>query len=162
MGMKRLFFYILLLVGIIGSTAVVLFVGGFLPKIYSNTTGMDIISNFVNGIIKGTYNFGTTTADFFIYGIVIFLLMNAALVLSVLLSWLLSGFRLFKIRRFYSISIWFLISSVVISAFWVWRQIDTTQSVAFKDFLGYQIVPLASALVLCLLGLIFSVSDRQQ
>ena len=160
--MKRFIYYLLLLAGIIGSSCVVLFLGDFMPQSLSGTTGADIMKNFINGIVKGNYQFGTSTTDFFTYGMTLFLLINVALVLAILLSWLISGFRLSKIKRFYSIAVWFFVSSMFITAFWVWLQIDTVPHFVFNDYLRLNVVPFAASLVLCLLGLVFSVFDRRK
>ena len=162
-GMKRLIFYILLIVCIVAATGIVLGVGNYLPKAYySGATGATLVKDFFNGITKGTYHFGTTSTNFFTYALVLFLIMNAAMILALVISWLISGFRLGKIKRFYSISFWFLLSTLIITGVWVWAQLKAVPGSTFKDFINLNTIPLALALVSCLVGFVFSIFETRK
>ena len=157
--LKRTLFYIIFAGCVIGSTCVVLFVGGFMPTGSGFATGNDLVHNMISGIINGKYKFGSTPLHFHTYAMFLFLVLNAGVLITMLLLWLTSGFNLNRIKRFYRISIWFLISSLLLTASWVWVQIDTSNKGfgdSLKALFGIAIIPVVSSLLATILGLVLS------
>jgi len=162
--MKRSLFYIILAAAIIGSTVIVLLVNEW--------SGYKLLDAYISGMIKGDIKMGTSSVDFHVYSLIAFLLINAGVLLAMLLLCILSKFRLGNIRRFYRISIWFLISAALVTGTWLWMYFDMislankivpgAMKFNIKDLLPYQIVPMGSALLACLLGLIFYFVGRRQ
>ncbi|MDR0461860.1 MAG: hypothetical protein LBG88_00810 [Christensenellaceae bacterium] len=163
--MKRFIFFIILAGGIVGSSAVVLFMNKYLPAGAIMKNGNKIMYNFVKGVAKGTFKFGTTPSHVFIYAMFAFLVINAGIFISMILLFLLSGLTLFRIKRFYRISLWYLFSALILTASWMWFNIKTTGGSwnldAAKELMWIPGIPLISALVTVVLGLVFSIGRRR-
>ena len=158
-GMKRLIFFIILAGCIVGSTVVVLFVNGFLPKGIEFRNGNKLMYDFITTVIDGKYKFGASAMDFFLYGMFAFLVLNAGLIFAMISLLLLSRLNLNNIKRFYRIGIWYLVSTILVSCSWIWVYGDISGESASKvieAFLSWAMIPVVSALLLNLLGLVLS------
>ena len=142
-----------MLAAVVGSSLVVLLTNAW--------GGMDLMKGFVNGIIKGTYKPGTTTFDFYMYGMTAFFILNAAIVLTMLLIFLFTGFQLKKKRRFYRISIWYLVSAIILTGVYL---VLTKAKIDVKpiNHLLMLIIPIASAIIAAILGLVFHRVGRRK
>ena len=152
--MKRAIFYILLLAAVVGSTCVVLLI--------EDWSGLDITREFIRAVIDGTFVWGTTSAHFYIYALMLFWILNASTLLTLFLIFMFSKFRFRNIRRPYRISLWWLFSAILITAFWAWPYISFNGWTFDFDHLKFVLIPLASALVTCVVGLVFSILDRRR
>ena len=150
----RVLFYILFLAALLGSTAVVLWMDTF--------NGLRATEFFINGVMNGTFTFGATSAHFYFYGLVAFFILNAATLLTLFLIVIFSGFNFKRIRRPYTITIWLLVSTMLLSGAWLWPYFDVHGfTFNFQDKM-YAMIPLAAALAVALLGLVFSFVDRRR
>jgi len=164
--MKRYLFYILLLASIGGATFVVLMMGEYIkPVAVFAKDGFEIMKNFVESVVNGSFKFKTDSAHIFIYGMALFIIINAAIVVTMILMWLISGFNLNRINRFYGISIWFFVSTLIMTAAYGWFYYDILQasgkSFSIADLSWYAYIPIATGIIAMVLGLVFKLTDKR-
>ena len=159
--MKRILFYLLLVGTIVGSSAVVLWVKGFLPySSISGATGQSWLEAWVKSMTNGTFKMGASAADFLLYGLTLFILMNAAILLTMLLVFLFSGFNLNKIAKFYRICIWYFVASLVITGVYIGYVIG--YKVPFKDIPWMAYIPIALGIIIIVIGIIFRKTEKHK
>jgi hypothetical protein len=153
--MKRFFFYLVMFAAVVGSSIVVLFMNEW--------GGLELMKGFVNGIIKGTYKPGTTASDFMLYGMAAFFVLNAAIVLTMLLILLFTGFNLNKKRRFYRISIWYIVSALILTGVWGYMHFGALHR-GFKpiNHLLIHAIPIGAAIIVGILALVFHRVGRRR
>ena len=164
-GEMRIIFYVLMTIAVVGSSCAVLLVGAYLPLGANVETGLTIMQNLWTDIINGTFEFTTHPMDIFIYGLVLFLAFNAAIMITMFLVFLLTGFRLSKIDRFYRISAWFLASTIVMTFAYGWKYFNHLQSAntnfAFADISIWAYLPLVAGMLMLIISIIFRVIDKK-
>jgi len=149
--MKRILFYLLLAGAVIGSSCCILWAG----------TGYDLLNMVVTSLFNGTLGtlYTALGLNLFIYicGLALFIVLNAALLLTMLLIFLFTGFNLKKIAKFYRIWIWWLVSSVIYTAALVWGPLTNGFTGFHFDFANawYTLLPIVTALVVMVLAIIF-------
>ena len=165
--MKRLIYYLLLIGSVTGATCVALFVAGFVPEGSGmSNTGLKVIEDFVVGLVDGTHVFGYTAQHIFIYGLTLFLILNAALILTLLLIFLISGFNLRRISKFYRISIWFLVASLLFTGVYGYLIFDILDTFNFTTVFAVLpwsfYLPLGLSLIMAIVGLVFKLTSRKK
>lgn len=165
--MKRILFYLFLAGGIVGSTVVVLWMGKFLPLGMGTVmNGQDIIENFLKSIANGTAKFGFTAGDLFVYAIALFVLINAAVLLTMILIFLFSGFNLNRIARFYRICGWFFFSSLLLTASYGYLIFKALPSFSFSNLIDavpyYAYIPIGASFLLLLFAIIFRATEKKR
>ena len=132
----------------------------------SDPKGFELMKALVNSITGSTFSFKDTSPErIFLYGFVVFILINAAILLTSILIFIFTLGKLDKVLRFYRISIWFLVSAVVFTGVLVYGPIRAlTNGAAFADVIKSihwtSYVPIGSSVVLAILGLIFYKTER--
>lgn len=166
--MKRGIFYLLLLVGLVGATCIVLFVSQFMPygrdiNRLLDINGYDMVYGWTRSLINGDSSiWGTSASHFFVYALILFLILNLATLVTLLLILMFSRFRFQNIRRPYMIGLWYLVSALILTGFWFWMYFDIHGfNFVFRDKI-FAMIPIASALVVNLVGLVFGLTDRRQ
>jgi hypothetical protein len=157
--MKRIVYLFIFVACILGASTVVLFTKDF--------DGYDIVTKTFKGIINGTYKFGNSAAHLYTYALFFFLLLNAGLIIALLALSLLCGFDYSRIKRFYRLSCYFFLSSLVLTAGWFYLKVIKVDGGALNDIETYKsllwlpVIPLGLAVVDVVLGLLFAISSRR-
>ena len=181
--MRRLLFFILIMVGLIGSVFVVLFLpdfiaasipatafGGrgdttFLGIAVQERTGFGMMAHLIAQIRAGTFSFGGDAVSLFTYSVAIYLVIVAAIILTMLLLLLFTLGSLRRISRFYSISTWFSLVAFLMTGAYIWAVVHLTRGNDtinfFQDFPIWGYVPIAVATILPIIGWILSVGDNR-
>jgi len=160
--MRRFIFFILILLSI-GATACLLILGipgGVLDA--PSLTSYQYIEVVFNMIKDGSWPWSSFNPTIlFTYGYALFLFINAVLLLSLLVMALTTLFRFSKIYRFYSTVWWYLFAAIVFTGVNVYVVIDTGVNPLdfIKEFWQF-CIPLASAIVLIIVGLILKKTER--
>ena len=100
------------------------------------------------------------------YALFFFLLLNAGLLISLIALSFLCGFDYSRVKRFYRLSGYYFLSSLVLTAAWVWVHLKVTGE-PWKDFDTYKvliwmpIIPIGTALLSVVFGLLFAISSRR-
>jgi hypothetical protein len=155
--MKRTLFYLIFAAALAGSTAVILFIPADGVKLWDR-----LDSALIQKIINGTFVFETYASCIFTYGIALFTLINAAILLTMLLIFLFSGFNLNKISKFYRITGWFLFSAILFSATYAWSLVSGSNSFNISDVPYIYYVPLAAAILSVIAAIVFRVTDKNR
>jgi len=177
-NMKRFIFMLLFFAGVGFAGYVVLFMPAFfnanpgtggINQGSGAFTGWDLMNNFVRSIFAWDHSFSFNPEQvFMVYAVALFLLVSAILVIVVLLQWLITGFRLGKLRKFYTVSLWFFIFSLVLSAAYAWFAIDAVNSAgaagefSINLFPFWALVPVGVGFVLSILGGVFRSSEGRR
>ena len=155
--MKRLLFFLFMIGGILASTYVVLFIDGFdvgmkeLEEIFKTLTDGSLFKSGLNAMTVQTY------------GLLVFLLVNAILLITFVLMFLLNGGKLGRVRQFYTISIWFFIGALVYTigiGYFVYDVsgasgiMDTLKDLPWKHY-----IPFGASLVLLIVAISFRKSE---
>jgi|GEM_PF-3453785 len=179
--MKRFIFWSLMFAGVLVSTYVTvmlfatgsLFVNPFVPELTFNdmipsAENLELCWLFLRYIVE---NIGDLFQMPFVdvmptYGFLLFLLINAYLMLSMLFALLFSLFRLRRVKRFYAGSVLFFVSALLLVGgfgYLVYELIDA--GVAFGDvfsmFTWWFWVPIGMAWFLMIFALIFKKTERE-
>jgi len=157
--MKRILFYLLLVGAIVGGSAVVLWVPGYLGK-GSTVTGQGMLELWIKSMTSGAFSWSPVTMTVFMIGLTLFILMNAAILLTMLLVFLFSGFALSKIAKFYRICIWYFISALVITGVYIALIVDA--KLPFKDVPWLFYVPAALGLIVIIIGIVFRSTEKNK
>lgn len=165
---------LLFIAAVAGTGYVILFAPGFFDMNPYGTdggalglgiTGMDLMRTFWNSITDFSHEFSFDPATVFMtYAIALYLVVSAILVIVVVLQWLITGFKLKRITRFYTISLWLFIVAILLSGAYGWfaadyisNSQDATFSFSLFPFWAY--VPLLVGFVMSILGGVFRQSE---
>lgn len=161
--MRRFLFFLLMLVAIAAS--VCLLVLG-IPSLLDApaATAFDYLKSVFELVKSGNWQWETfNSATIFTYGYVLFLLVNAVLLLSLLVMALTTLFRLSKVYRFYSTVWWYFFAALVFTGVNAYAVIsaggdimDNVLALPWQFF-----VPIGSAVVLAIIGIVFKVTERK-
>jgi len=169
--MLRFFFYFLFAGAIGGTSAFVLFVPQFMPAFFNTnnlgSNGYQVIEGMIRNIVSGNFTFGTTAPEIFMYGLALFLLINASILLTMLMIFLFSGFRLGRIYKFYRISAWFYVSTIIMTATYCWYVWDTISKQgltfgfeAIRDLFPWTaVIPISVGFGMVLVSILFRLID---
>jgi hypothetical protein len=157
--MKRLIFF-LLLVGVISCVScLLLFDGG--------SSGLDVLKGAFESIKAGTWQWGSFNANaIYVYGLFVFFLINAVLLLSLLVMALTTLFHFNRVYRFYATMWWFLFSAIVFTGVYVYylfefaRVGNVNVAELFKSVSWIVYTPLGSAIALVIIGMIFKKTEN--
>jgi len=159
--MKRLIFFFLLIASIAGVSCMLLFMPFDIPGVTKVGDTLFEHLKYAFELIKGgLWNWSSTTDSvIFTYGLVLFLFVNAVLLISLLVMALTTLFKFEKVYRFYSTATWFLVSGIIFTGVVVYTAIATAGGAAFMDIVKVQpwqlFVPFVASIALLVLGLIF-------
>ena len=156
--MKRILFYLLLVGAIVGGSAVVLWVPGFMP--YKMGKGQDLLEVWIKSMTSGAFSWQPIIITVFRFGMALFVLMNAAILLTMLLVFLFSGFSLNKIAKFYRICIWYFVSALVMTGVYVAFVIDL--KIPFKDIPWIAYIPAILGVVVIVVGIILRKTEKNK
>jgi len=159
--MRRLLYYILLALAVAGSTSVVLWVPGFMNAAMGFNTGVAVLEDFASSVINGTYSWGFSAINIFTYGLILFVFTNAAILLTMLLVFLFSGFALSKIAKFYRIVAWFIFSAIIITGVYI-TFVIMGPGFSMGEFPLWSYIPLVASLAIMILGIILRVTERNR
>ena len=127
--------------------------------------GADMFWDFFLDIFSSAA-WGTSAAHFRVYGLVLFVVLAALCVLSLVIIALVNGFALNRSRRLYRNATWFLAGTIIMTAFYIWHAISfmntipgSSWSMATLPIAFY--VPLIWAIACNVLALILSRLDRR-
>ena len=162
--MKRTFFYLIVTACILGSTFVALLMGEFLPKgALGFKNGFEVLKTFFKLVIDGNYNFKADAVHFFTLGLLVFAIFNAGILLAMFTMMLLCKFQLYRIKKFYTIALWFLFSAIILTGTWMWLYIEKNPGkFDINNVLWFPFIPQAAGLAVCVLGLVLSFFDRRR
>jgi len=155
---KRILFYLLLVGAIVGGSAVVLWVPGFWWT--GSLNGQDMLEIWIKSMVDGTFKMGASAGDFLRYGMILFILMNAAILLTMLLVFLFSGFNLNKIAKFYRICFWYFISSLVMSG--VYAANIVVSKIPFSSVPWMAYIPVGLGVIIIVIGIIFRTTEKNK
>jgi len=162
--MKRFIFFILMFLAI-GASAWLLIIG--IPGVLDApvATSIDFFKGVYEQVSTGSWPWGTINSSIiFAYGYFLYVLINAILVLSLLVMALTTLFRFKRVYRFYSIIWWYLFAALVFTGVNVYMMIDGGGNIAevFQALPWQFYLPIGSAVVLAILGIIFKVTERKK
>ena len=173
--MKRFIFLLLFLAAVGGAGYVVLFVPEFFHVNPTGepdgtvglgvaVTGWDLMRSFWGDVFDFSHTFDFSPANVFTtYAIALFLVISAVLVVVVLLQWLFTGFKLRRISRFYTISLWFFVGTILLSGAYAWFAFDLMNTVdgsfTMRLFPWFAYIPIGIGLLISVLGGIFRQSE---
>ena len=154
--MKRIIFYTILAASVIASSCVLLFVGN----------GYNILDFTVKSLFNGTFidMYNLFGLNYFIYicGFAVFIVLNAALVLTMLLIFLFTGFKLNKIAKFYRICIWWFVSTIIFTAVYIWYITKGFTAFAFDFATQWQsLLPLVTSIIVLIFAIIFRKIEKR-
>ena len=152
---KRLLFFLMMIGGVLFATCIVLFGDGV-------NAGVDRLADIFDTLADGSlFNAGITVDTMQVYGLLVFLLIDAILLISMLLMLLLNGGKLGRVRQFYTVAIWFFVGALAFSIGIGYVIYDMTSTMSMGDALGdiawQNYVPLGAAILL----LIFAIGFRK-
>jgi len=161
--MRRLIFFILLLAVIGGTSCLLVFgvPGGVLDA--PPETAFELLKGVFESIKGGTWPWSSFNLyTIFIYGYVLFLLINAVLLLSLLVMALTTLFRFSKIYRFFATVWWHFLAALVFTGVNVYLMLDAGGNFMdhLKELPWQFYMPLGSAIVLAILGIILKKTER--
>ena len=157
--MKRIIYYILLLAGILGSSYFVLWQLEFI----AGNTGLELMKVFIESIKSGSFTFAFDPPHIITYAIAIFLVVNAATLLTLLVVLIINLGVLSKVMKFYSISSSFFISAFILTAGFAYVIIEAGGDI-MKKFLDLNLffyLPIVASIVLMILGAILKKTERK-
>ena len=173
--MRRLIFFIMIFAAIGFSLYVVLGQASFLMVTTGNAladgiqnaigmTGADIFRGFFENI-GNSDTWGTTAGHFMTYGIVLFVILCALCVLSLVLILLLNGFALGRSRRLYRNANWFFTGALFLTGTFIWYAVwlmnNTPESSwSIRTLSWWFYIPFALALVMNIIAGSFAASER--
>ena len=159
--MKKILFFVFLSAGILASVFVVL-TGYSSYNAFSTDigAGIDRFTNIIRNI-DVVVKWGFTPPAIMVYGYLAFMLINALSIISLVLMLILSGGRPSKMRKFGTISLWFLISALIFTGAFVYPLIDAGTIGNILDIYNWTFfVPIAASLVLFIVGIFVRRADR--
>jgi hypothetical protein len=122
----------------------------------------DIFEFYWDGLRKGTLFENIDSATIWAYGIGVFFIINAVLAVAMLLMLILCGGNLYKAIAFYSISVWYFLSTLGYTATMIYYLIDTTAK--FGDIFGamnyFALIPIGAAFFVMIVGALFKRLER--
>lgn len=151
--MKRLIYFLLLLAGMGAAVCLLLFKCDYLQDLKA-------VFNLVKA---GTWSWSDFSAyTVWIYGLVAYLFIVAILVLSLLIMSLTTLFKFSRIHRFYATGWWYLIAALMFTGAVVFSLIQGNGAFMdnLKDMPWEWYVPLGSALVLFIVGIVLKKTER--
>ena len=159
---KRLLFLLLMIGGIAVTSYFVLVCA---PVYFSGETDLDTGIKYLTNIfenLEGFLKLGFNALTAPVYGVLVFLLINVVLILTLALMVLFNGGGLSRIRKFYTISVWFFVAALLFSGAYAYSILDTGADLmeSLKDFTWQIYVPFASSVVLLIVAVIFRKSER--
>ena len=153
---RRMLFYFLMAGAIVASSCLLLFM--------DNSAGLNMIKVFVTAITSGGFSPGTDPISIYLYGFILFLLLNAAMLLTMILIFLFTGFNLNKIAKFYRICIWYLVSAIVYTGVFVYMLIGLAIPIDIMNLLQTSwtsFLPIITSIVVLILAIIFRATEKK-
>lgn len=161
--MKRFLYFLLMIVAVIASSYIVLFSVEFQDGI-----GWVVVENLLTGLFAGSATLGFNTADFVVYGLIAFCVINIAILFTMVIMFLMNFGMLNRIFKFYSVSGWFLVSSIIFTIayafYWyaVAVRIDNIGEGVGGQFPIMVIVPIIASVVMFVMGLLFKKGENKK
>ena len=130
--MRRLIFWVMMIMSIGFATYVVLFQSGFWSmnltggsgkRLPTTGNGWDMIYGFFRNIGDSS-SWGTTSAHFVTYALIAYVLIVASVLLSLVLTLAMNLGLLGRSRRLYRTGPWFLFATIIITGFYIWLVFD--------------------------------------
>ena len=156
--MQRIIFFVLLVGGIAAASCLVLFSSlDGQSWIAASGTVLDHLKDVFESIKSSEWAWSTVDANaIFTYGVIMFLFINAILLLSLLVMALTTFFKLSKVYRFYATSWWHLAAALVFTgavAYILLGRGDFGSAIGSLPWTYY--VPVAVSCIIVILSFIF-------
>jgi len=160
--MKRFIFFLLLLGGILFATYCA--VCGDLG--FSISDGIQYINDLVHSVIDlSIFKLSISGPVIYLYGLLIFLLFNAIMVLSLVLMFIFHLGMFNHVRHFYSTTVWFFVSALIYTVGLLYVIYDAQGFDVLAHSLAklpwYEYIPIGSSVLLLIFAIVFKVNEKE-